>query len=713
MQNIKLVSVGDGAVGKTCQLISYTTNAFPGEYIPTVFDNYNANVMVDNKPINLGLWDTAGQEDYDRLRPLSYPQTDVFLVEFSVVQRTSFENVSAKWYPEIMHHCPGVPLLLVGNKIDLRNDHETLERLTARGQTPVTSEEGRAMADRIGAVGYYENSALTQEGLKAVFDNAIRAVLVPVRRRPGQQAAGGSKWSKPLPSFEFLGKLKTQAKEIVAGVVPPEDSGFIPGQGQFEAHLGVSVGDGGKTAADGLSIKTVFHSGSEAESYLKATAIDPQSVTVSLAFKIKDDVDAFSIGELSGSIKNIINLVKKDLKFRLTTKLQRDESGGRLYRLILTFTHPTVLPDVLKVLDFYQPHTIALDLGLSQAPQDHKTREDFVTAHVALSTQLGANAMRFLEILVASNQAESVQNHFALLRAARKCKLQFNFDDISEVYSELRKEGGPLSCLRDEFAVVNWRAFAQRLVEPVAGLLASEEIPKSVHETYRKLPYLETLHSIAFTAGTNVLLADCKNCNFVSLLPSMEEVDAVIKEKSLGTEKKPAKKSLSYPSEVKVVVLGEGGVGKSATVIQFVQNLFVDEYDPTITDSYRKQAVVDGHACILDILDLGCGDEWGNTMYLRSGQVFVFMYSITSRVSFESLTNLYEEALRVKDMDNVAAVLVGNKSDLEEQRQVTTMEGQDLARKWNCPFLESSAKARINMEEVFFSAVRQAAKHEC
>ncbi|CAL8125609.1 unnamed protein product [Orchesella dallaii] len=173
MQSIKCVVVGDGTVGKTCMLIMYAQNAFPGEYIPTIFDHYTANLEVDGKPVSLQLWDTAGQEDYDRLRPLSYPQTDVFIICFSLVTPSSLENVRTKWWPEVMHHCPKIPIVLVGTKQDLRDAQFPPDKKKE------SQLKGQEMAKQIGAVKYIECSALANTGLKDVFHESIRAVLRP------------------------------------------------------------------------------------------------------------------------------------------------------------------------------------------------------------------------------------------------------------------------------------------------------------------------------------------------------------------------------------------------------------------------------------------------------------------------------------------------------------------------------------------------------
>jgi len=194
--DIKLMVIGDGSVGKTCLLISYTTNSFPGEYVPTVFDNYNANAIVEGNPVNLGLWDTAGSEEYDTLRPLSYPGTDVFLICFSLFSPESFQNVSKKWVPEITEHAESTPIILVGTKLDLRSKPEAIQILKENNQEPISTEQGRELAQAIGAKRYLECSALTQEGLAKVFEEAVKVILFPNKEDDSSSGEKKGKKSK-------------------------------------------------------------------------------------------------------------------------------------------------------------------------------------------------------------------------------------------------------------------------------------------------------------------------------------------------------------------------------------------------------------------------------------------------------------------------------------------------------------------------------------
>ena len=174
-------------VGKTCMLMSFANNVFPQEYVPTVFDNYSTHIMIDDTPYNLGLWDTAGQEEYDTMRPLCYPQTDVFIVCFSLVSPASYQNVTSRWVPELRAHADSSnpDFLLVGTKLDLRKSEDCLMDLKAKDIAPITREMGEQLKKETGAVGYYEISALTQEGLKDVFDAAARIVVQKFKEEDG------------------------------------------------------------------------------------------------------------------------------------------------------------------------------------------------------------------------------------------------------------------------------------------------------------------------------------------------------------------------------------------------------------------------------------------------------------------------------------------------------------------------------------------------
>ncbi|KAL6528965.1 GTP-binding protein Rho1 [Orobanche minor] len=193
------------------------------DYVPTVFDNFSANVVVNGSTVNLGLWDTAGQEDYNRLRPLSYRGADVFILAFSLISKASYENVSKKWIPELKHYAPGVPIVLVGTKLGDGNRPKLLkldvsvcntgaypqvrlfifkihghgyERSITKhlrddkqffidhpGAVPITAAQGEELRKLIGSPAYIECSSKTQQNVKAVFDAAIKVVLQPPKQK--------------------------------------------------------------------------------------------------------------------------------------------------------------------------------------------------------------------------------------------------------------------------------------------------------------------------------------------------------------------------------------------------------------------------------------------------------------------------------------------------------------------------------------------------
>ncbi|EAL49965.2 Rho family GTPase [Entamoeba histolytica] len=165
--SMKLVIVGDGAVGKTCLLTRYRLNTFPEDYVPTVFENFVEQVSYKKGHINLQMWDTAGQEDFDRIRNRAYPDTDVFLICYAVDDQNSFENIEVKWISEVTHFCKEAKVVLVATKSDRRKDKST---------DCISTAKGEELKTKIGAAAFCECSAKTGSNVKETFKVAIDVV---------------------------------------------------------------------------------------------------------------------------------------------------------------------------------------------------------------------------------------------------------------------------------------------------------------------------------------------------------------------------------------------------------------------------------------------------------------------------------------------------------------------------------------------------------
>ncbi|KAI8623125.1 ras-domain-containing protein [Xylariaceae sp. FL1651] len=161
--------------------------------------------------------------------------------------------------------------------------------------------------------------------------------------------------------------------------------------------------------------------------------------------------------------------------------------------------------------------------------------------------------------------------------------------------------------------------------------------------------------------------------------------------------------------EYHVVVLGAGGVGKSCLTAQFVHNEWIESYDPTIEDSYRTQMTVDQRQVVLEILDTAGTDQFVamRDLYMKTGQGFLLVFSITSASSLNEIAGLRDEIIRIKDDENIPIVICGNKADLEEHRSVPRTRGFAVSQRWGAPYYETSARTKTNVDEVFIDLCRQ------
>jgi len=190
-ETYNLVVIGDGAVGKTCMLLSYAKGEFPEGYVPTVFENYVVTVQLGQKAVDLSLKDTAGQEDLARVRKLSYHGANVFLICFSISNPTSYENIEPQWVQDVKEFDATIPFVLVGTCVDLRNDPKTIDDLKAKNKQPVSYEEGLTLSRKTGAYAYVECSAKTRENLDSVFNQAVSAIVSRSSTTAKKQRGGG------------------------------------------------------------------------------------------------------------------------------------------------------------------------------------------------------------------------------------------------------------------------------------------------------------------------------------------------------------------------------------------------------------------------------------------------------------------------------------------------------------------------------------------
>jgi len=440
---------------------------------------------------------------------------------------------------------------------------------------------------------------------------------------------------------------------------------------------------------------------------------------VCLKFRAREGVQAFSLGELNSCLKNIMTEMKKAVhestKIDVRSKLTKEKNGEKseMYFNVFVF-YVDFDEDMTDDFQMYEESVREMDLSikLSQKPSQYKTAKhlNFELQLIADISQKFLSVLFFLPFIQKLNISEKEQI-FTLATSSNSFKSKFHFDELSTLlYSNLFSED-----LTIENPYFNFGIVRKALLNEISSHFESEDFPEHVKNGYaRMIEYLDEISEILFFVNNkneklvSKVAVDFYGCDIMGLMPTLEDITKEIKNRK--NDEVIYSKTISRQREMKVVVLGANGVGKSSTVVMFINGTFVQQYDPTIEDSYRKQISIDDNVVLLEILDT-CYD---NTitfsamydLYLRNGQAFLIIFDVTRKETVNTVKDAVANIKRVKENRYVPIVIAGNKIDLADQRVVTTEEGKQLALELNASYFDTSAKLRTNNTEQFEELVR-------
>eukprot|EP01090_Pellita_catalonica_P000057 TRINITY_DN1003_c0_g1_i3.p1 TRINITY_DN1003_c0_g1~~TRINITY_DN1003_c0_g1_i3.p1 ORF type:complete len:537 (-),score=104.15 TRINITY_DN1003_c0_g1_i3:334-1944(-) len=526
------------------------------------------------------------------------------------------------------------------------------------------------------------------------MNTAIRAVL----SRKGLASKSKSKESNrhKLNTFN-LSSLRTAKESLVSFIkliTPTKTSNPFSDltiNQRLKLNLGLSIGNINTTSAPSLNLS---HLAKDQTNIIRQKfGINPQSLGIIFSFTVADDVDPFTLGELSGSVKNILSMAKYQLDFTMKSKFTTESTGTRVYSLIFTINKPKTVNAIDHLAEHYSVRALEGTMTFSSKPGTRLSKE-FIQIEAWLKVDICRDILNLLSLIPCVDTKPLVAG-YNMLKALKEFTSSVAFDDLRDFYDKQS-----VFSARPDLQVVNWNMMRMLILQSgfLDALAMNDKLPLPLANCYRNAKiFLKGLHAAQFVTTDHTFAITAHEMDIFSLFPTLEE----LREKAVAAP--PAKKT-PKKKEIKVVVLGDDGVGKSALTVRFILNRFVEAYDPTIEDTFRKIVHIEGESVVLEILDTAGSSSALTDAYIRGADAFVFVYDITNFDSYASARQFCQhvQELRGVPFDSPAA-LVGNKTDRNAQRSVASYEGRDIAATFGtrCKFYEASAKTGAKCEAVF------------